>query len=313
MITGDRGTLGRSVATTLLERRDSSGWSRPAIACAGLIALIVVTAIAARASLSSPTQVNGHSAQTPIVVAFLLLLGTSVIACGALLIAFWPGRRTGDDEHQEPQPRVHWLWKVAALAVWLGLAAALVAAAESARHRLRAYTVYPGRLVLGPSGTGTVPRSPHSQAYAIPSWLPWTLLGLLLVAVLVVVCWLLLADRRTGRDGTGGTTATGAAVQAALSALESTADPRSAVIAAYAAMERTLAAHGLGRSPAEAPREYLRRVLVASSATEREATTLTASFEEARFSLHPITEQIRDRALAALSSMRSRLEAEPQP
>ncbi len=160
--------------------------------------------------------------------------------------------------------------------------------------------------------SGAVAPSQHSQGYAIPSWLPWTLLGLLLLAVVVVVCWVLLAGRRTPSDTTGGANATSAAVQAALSALESTADPRSAVIAAYAAMERTLAAHGLGRSPAEAPREYLRRVLVASSATHQEATTLTASFEEARFSLHPITEQIRDRALAALTSMRRRLDAEPQ-
>ena len=296
--------------TTLLERRGPNRWTRPAIACTGLIALVVVAAMAARASLSSPAQVNGQSAQTPIVVAFLLLLGTGAIAFGALLIAFWPRRRkSDDDEYHEPPPRVHWLWKVAALAIWLGFAAALVAAAESNKHRLRAYTVSPGRLVLGRSGA--VPPQ-HSQGYAIPSWLPWTLLGLLLLAVVVVVCWVLLAGRRTPSDTTGGANATSSAVRAALSALESTADPRSAVIAAYAAMERTLAAHGLGRSPAEAPREYLRRVLVASSATHQEATTLTASFEEARFSLHPITEQIRDRALAALTSMRRRLDAEPQ-
>jgi hypothetical protein len=35
---------------------------------------------------------------------------------------------------------------------------------------------------------------------------------------------------------------------AAISALDSTQDPRNAVIAAYAAMERTFAAHDLGRS-----------------------------------------------------------------
>ncbi len=285
---------------------------RPAIACLGLGALIVVAAIAARASLSSPAQVNSQSARTPIVVAFLLVLGMAVIACGALLIAFWPRRRKGDDEHEQSEPRLHWLWKVAALAIWLGFAAALVAAAESSKHRLRAYTVYPGALVLGRSGTGRVPPSQHSQGYAIPSWLPWTLLGLVVAAAIVVICWLLLRERRTGVDGTAEATGASAAVQAALGALESVTDPRAAVIAAYAAMERTLAAHGLGRSPAEAPREYLRRVLLASSATQQEAATLTASFEEARFSRHPITEQRRDRALSALRSLRLRLDAEPQ-
>ena len=300
------------MAIRLAARRGPSGWVRPAIAGAGLGALIVVAAIAARASLSSPAQVNGQSAQTPIVVAFLLLLGAGAIASGALLIAFWPRGRNDDDEHEQQRPRVHWLWKLVALAIWLGFAAALVAAAESKRHRVQAYTVYPGKLLLGRGGASAAPGPQHAQGYTIPPWLPWTLLGLLLAAVVAVGCWLLLADRGRGAEREDGSAATGAAVQAALSALESTDDPRSAVIAAYAAMERTLAAHGLRRSPAEAPREYLRRVLVASSATQQEATTLTASFEEARFSLHPITEQIRDRALSALSSMRRRLETEPQ-
>ena len=206
----------------MLQNRGSGGWTRPAIACVGLVALIVVAAMAARASLSSPTQVDAQSAQTPTVVAFLLLLGTGVIACVALLIAFWPRRRKDDDEHEEPQPHVHWLWKVAALAIALGLAAALVAAAESDRHRLQAYTVNPGRLLLGRSGTATLPPAQHSQGYAIPSWLPWTLLGLLLAAVIVVACWLLLRGRATAGDATDGPTAAGAAVQAAFSALEST-------------------------------------------------------------------------------------------
>ena len=86
-------------------------------------------------------------------VAFLLLLGTGAIAFGALLIAFWPRRRKSDDEYHEPPPRVHWLWKVAALAIWLGFAAALVAAAESNKHRVQAYTVYPGKLLLGRLGS----------------------------------------------------------------------------------------------------------------------------------------------------------------
>ena len=97
------------------------------------------------------------------------------------------------------------------------------------------------------------------------------------------------------------------AVEAAIGALETTTDPRSAVIAAYAAMERALAAHGIVRSPAEAPREYLRRVLAASRGSDREARTLTGLFEEARFSPHPVSARVRDLALSALSSLHARL------
>jgi hypothetical protein len=80
------------------------------------------------------------------------------------------------------------------------------------------------------------------------------------------------------------------------------------VIAAYVAMQQSLAVTGIARSPAEAPREYLQRVLVASSATEREARTLTGLFEEARFSTHPVSERVRELALSALSSLRAHLQ-----
>ena len=74
-------------------------------------------------------------------------------------------------------------------------------------------------------------------------------------------------EPRRGRSSEQG--AARDAVEAAIGALDRSADPRSALIAAYAAMERTLAEHGIARSRAEAPREYLQRVLVAPAATER--------------------------------------------
>ena len=61
------------------------------------------------------------------------------------------------------------------------------------------------------------------------------------------------------------------------------------------------------RAPAEAPREYLRRVLGRTSGAETEATLLTGLFEEARFSTHPLPESVRSRARATLSSLRDRL------
>ena len=81
------------------------------------------------------------------------------------------------------------------------------------------------------------------------------------------------------------------------------------MIAAYVAMQQRLAERGLARSPSEAPREFLRRVLVSNRASEREATTLTGLFEEARFSAHPIPERPRAVALSALKSLERRLQA----
>ena len=74
-------------------------------------------------------------------------------------------------------------------------------------------------------------------------------------------------------------------------------------------MQRELGEHGVARSPAEAPREYLERALTASRATESEATTLTGLFEEARYSTHPIPERFREAALSALRSLQRRMQA----
>ena len=131
------------------------------------------------------------------------------------------------------------------------------------------------------------------------------MLAIVLVAMLAGVAVLVLCRGRRGPTHLSGRA--GAAVEAAIEALDTITDPRSAVIAAYASMERTLAAHGVARLPAEAPREYLRRVLVETDGTARDAGTLTGLFEEARFSTHPVPERVRELALAALSSVRARL------
>jgi Domain of unknown function (DUF4129) len=99
------------------------------------------------------------------------------------------------------------------------------------------------------------------------------------------------------------------AVEAALEPLRDPTDPRSAVIAAYARMETVLAERELGRRRPEAPREYLVRVLGEGDMPERSLTRLTAMFEEARFSRHPIPESAPGRARGELESMRAALAA----
>jgi hypothetical protein len=90
------------------------------------------------------------------------------------------------------------------------------------------------------------------------------------------------------------------AVEAALEPLRDPADPRAAVIAAYARMERVLAERELGRRAPEAPREYLTRVLGERGMPERSLITLTDMFEEARFSRHRIPDSAPGRARGEL-------------
>jgi hypothetical protein len=90
-------------------------------------------------------------------------------------------------------------------------------------------------------------------------------------------------------------------------------DPRRAVIAAYARMERTLAAHGLARRSSETPLEYLERALEELSASASSASRLTRLFEWARFSDHAVEPGMKEEAIEALEAVRAELAAPLAP
>jgi len=288
----------------------TSNTVRAAIAALALGGVAVVVAIASRAPVSASTPVDARALQAPTVAVFMLIAGIGIVMLSALVMFAWPGRRRNDDlpEHQSPPPEVHWIWKVLAILVLFALGATLVAAAVIGSKRAQAAPRSGGALV--PGGAAPLSRPPsNSTGFVVPSWLPWTVLGIVAVAVIagLVVLWL---RRPRPAAEAPEPMATRAAVDAAIGALDTEADPRRAVIAAYGAMQRTLGEHGMVRSSTEAPREYLQRVLLASHAGEREARTLTLLFEEARYSTHPIPERLRETALASLRSLRRHLQAE---
>ena len=185
-------------------------------------------------------------------------------------------------------------------------AALIIAAAVGARSAQT--TPRPGGAVFGGILLRARATTRSSAGFTVPPWLPWTVLGIVVAAVVIGTLVLWRGRARTVAEPSERSAAS-AALEAAVDALGSDRDPRRAVIAAYGAMQRTLGEHGVARSATEAPREYLHRVLVASRATEREAWTLTELFEEARYSTHPIPERVRDTALSALRSLQGRLHA----
>jgi hypothetical protein len=84
-------------------------------------------------------------------------------------------------------------------------------------------------------------------------------------------------------------------------------DPRTAVIAAYARMERAVGAYGLPRVPSEAPTEYLRRMLVELAVSKASARRLTELFERAKFSSHEVDAPMKEDAIDALIAIRDEL------
>ena len=101
------------------------------------------------------------------------------------------------------------------------------------------------------------------------------------------------------------------ALDDSLDDLRNEPDLRRAIIAAYARMERTLAAAGLPRRSSEAPLEYLGRALGALDASAPAVARLTDLFEWAKFSQHAPEPAMRDEAIDALVAVRDELRAPP--
>jgi hypothetical protein len=99
------------------------------------------------------------------------------------------------------------------------------------------------------------------------------------------------------------------AIGSTIDDLRNERDPRRAVIAAYATMERVLASHGLARRRSEVPYEFLARVLLALQVREPAVSSLTELFEYAKFSPHEIDPTMKERAIESLVAVQDDLQS----
>ena len=95
----------------------------------------------------------------------------------------------------------------------------------------------------------------------------------------------------------------------ALEDLRSEADPRRAIIAAYARLERVLAARGIARRAFETSDEYLVRVLQDLELRPDAIGRLTELFTQAKFSHHDVDSTMKESAIEALGQVRGELRA----
>jgi Domain of unknown function (DUF4129) len=164
-----------------------------------------------------------------------------------------------------------------------------------------------------------------------PAWLPWVVSGIAVCFVGIAIVrlardlrlsgagWRRRRRRRPAQEAAEDEAPNGGAeedaeiarraIESAVEQLRDPADPREAVIAAYARMQAVLAERQLGHLTHEAPREYLARVLRERGMPEQSLATLTDMFEEARFSRHPISRSASERALRELEDVRVALRA----
>ena len=164
-----------------------------------------------------------------------------------------------------------------------------------------------GRAGSIPGHTSAEPLPPYEAGVA---WVP-VLITVVLVVLAVGAWWFAGRARRQARGELGEddllAAELAAAVDESLDDLRAEPDPRRAVIAAYARLERVLAAHRLPRLPAEAPLEYLGRMLAALSVSPQAARRLTDLFERAKFSQHAVGTDMKEEAISALETVRDDL------
>jgi hypothetical protein len=160
-------------------------------------------------------------------------------------------------------------------------------------------------------GATPEPTTPATEPDAVyePS-ISWVPIAVVLGLVLAAIAAYVVAERRS-RRGTGGAEdlaeQLAVALDETLADLRAERDPRRAIIAAYARLERILAANGVPRRAADTPAEYLRRVLHDLDLEPAAVERLTALFTRAKFSRHDVDTTMKEEAIDALERVRDEL------
>ena len=164
-----------------------------------------------------------------------------------------------------------------------------------------------------PPPTGTPPGATGTTYEPRLAWIPiLVVLGLVAAAVAAYV----ISERRSRRrvsEREALLEEVSGALDETLDDLRAEPDPRRAVIAAYAKLERVVAATGLPRRQAETQEEYLVRFLASLDVSERAARRLTDLFERAKFSQHAVDVGMKEDAIDALEQLRDELRRAREP
>ena len=280
---------------------------KAAALAAGLVLLLAIVAMAARGTHPGTSgHVATRAVPNTVQDSFVTLLAVIyVLAIVAIIFGFarYPNR------FRDPDSR--WLLNFA-----LVLGAMLVATAigyfaiTHGRHHQR---LGPQQQVEGTHRRQGPPRFIQQDVPARQAHFEWPLVAGLGGLVLLGGVWMYVRGRRRLPplwDEPGLEADMVRTIETTIDDLRSEKDARRAVIAAYAAMERTLARHGLARHRSEAPAEYLGKILRGLRVRESAVVTLTRLFEYAKFSRHPIDDEMKEEAIEALIAIRDDLQSQ---
>ena len=270
----------------------------------GVLGAVVLVAIAARGSTSTGDGSARKPSDALLDVLFTMYL--VALVAGAVMFVYLLVLRRKVKVQTGQAPRKSLLQMIGTMFV-------LVAFALLLQRRLQDWERPPliePEVAIG-QGQTTAPTTTSTDATLYEAEVAWApVLVTMGLIILAAVAWWYAGRVRKGARGelhSELADAVALAVDESLDDLRAEPDPRRAVIAAYARLERVLAAHGLPRKPAEAPLEYLGRMLAELSVSDRAAGALTELFERAKFSQHAVGAEMKDEAIDALQTVRDDL------
>ena len=266
-----------------------------------VLALVAIVSVAARGSTSSGSAASNAPGDTLLdtIFSLLLLLAVAWVAISVFSVVRWR-------EHEFSAPKRRNDIRAIATLLAFGFALALYV-----RERGWHLAFSPQQTPLDRSEGSAAPpgfEAGHPGYQFQFAWLP--VVAALVLAALAVAA-LVLANRRANPSSANAELAAELALTLDLSLddLRAETDPRRAVIAAYARLERVLAAHGEPRQDADTPDEHLARVLGHLDVDRRAVRRLVDLFVRAKFSQHEVDAGMKDEAIAALEHVRDELRA----
>jgi hypothetical protein len=279
------------------------GTSRLLLPALVVVALLGIVAVAATGS--TPSGSGRSRSPSHVFVDTFFTLSLVLMAGAAILLVYGLTQRRAIAEQMALRGKRRRLGLIPFLLIVLGFTIA-------AYFRLRANGVLFNRGERGGGGsqTHTLPSDDNVRDYhANFAWLP-----LLVIAALVLasyLAWRLSSKRRALAEREDETMAESLAeaIEATLADLQAERDPRRAIIAAYARMERALAAFGVPRRRPETQREYLGRILSGLEVDTAAIRRLTELFTQAKFSHHDIGAAMKEEAIDTLEHVRDELRA----
>jgi hypothetical protein len=266
----------------------------------GFLVLVTLAASGGRPTL------NGHLTARPVPNTLqdswvtLLTITYAVVIVGVLLTLF--RRRRGWQD-----PGSHWLRNYCIILVFMALFTGIgyfVITHGHFRERIQKQQAQQGQT----RARRPLPFKPLPARHAHFQW-PLAL-GLGALVLLGGVWVMVRRDRRPEAPSPGESVEEelARAIGTTIDDLRSERDARRAVIAAYANMERIFGSHGLARSRAEVPYEYLARVLRVLQVSESSVRSLTELFEYAKFSPHEIDDTMKEHAIESLVAVKQDLD-----